>query len=182
MGAGAGATIIGELTRITGTKSRTAVFSVFMAMRQIGLVIGPAFNLFLRKCSFKLGPYAVSKLTAPGVSWLMLSVPIFQHHYMQAFMVIVWTIIEMLFLVDLFISLFVSAVRPAYSDENTSLVTEKAPSMQKTSSDSTHSPEGSLRVWWSMRIWSLIQEQIVILLAVLFVTMFNQTSIEVSLC
>ena len=40
MGAGAGATIIGELTRITGNKSRTTVFSLFMGMRQIGLVIG----------------------------------------------------------------------------------------------------------------------------------------------
>ena len=39
-GAGAGATIIGELTRITGSKSRTAILSVFMAIRQIGLVIG----------------------------------------------------------------------------------------------------------------------------------------------
>lgn len=40
VGAGAGATIIGELTRTTGNKVRTAVFSVFMGLRQIGLVVG----------------------------------------------------------------------------------------------------------------------------------------------
>ena len=40
LGAGAGATIFGDLARTTKRKSRTAVFSVFMGMRQIGLVIG----------------------------------------------------------------------------------------------------------------------------------------------
>ena len=29
---------------------------------------GPAFNLFLRLCDFKIGPFVVNKFTAPGVS------------------------------------------------------------------------------------------------------------------
>ena len=40
MGAGAGAAIFGELARTSTKKERTAVFSVFMSMRQIGLIIG----------------------------------------------------------------------------------------------------------------------------------------------
>ena len=40
VGAGAGAAIFGELARTTTKKERTTIFSVFMAMRQIGLVIG----------------------------------------------------------------------------------------------------------------------------------------------
>ena len=40
IGAGAGATIFGELALITKTEARTAVFSTFMGMRQIGLVFG----------------------------------------------------------------------------------------------------------------------------------------------
>ena len=44
IGAGAGATIVGELTRTTRSKVRTAVFSVFMGMRQIGLVLGKPVN------------------------------------------------------------------------------------------------------------------------------------------
>lgn len=40
MGAGAGAAIFGELARTSTNKERTAVFSVFMSMRQIGLIIG----------------------------------------------------------------------------------------------------------------------------------------------
>lgn len=86
MGAGAAATIIGELARTTGVKTRTAVLSVFIGVRQIGLVIGkssdweltvhtlpvwlvgPAFNLFLGKCNFNVGPFEANSLTAPGVS------------------------------------------------------------------------------------------------------------------
>ena len=29
---------------------------------------GPAFNLFLRLCDFKLGPFVVNKYTSPGVT------------------------------------------------------------------------------------------------------------------
>lgn len=45
IGAGAGATLIGELTRTTEVKGRTAVLSVFIGVRQIGLVIGKSVNL-----------------------------------------------------------------------------------------------------------------------------------------
>ncbi len=45
LGAGAGATLFGELARTTKKELRTIVFSVFMGMRQIGLVLGE-----LRKC------------------------------------------------------------------------------------------------------------------------------------
>ncbi len=30
--------------------------------------VGPAFNLFLAKCHFTLGPFLVERLAAPGVS------------------------------------------------------------------------------------------------------------------
>lgn len=40
LGAGAGATIFAELAQTTTEKQRTTIFSLFMAMRQLGLVIG----------------------------------------------------------------------------------------------------------------------------------------------
>ena len=40
VGAGAGAAIFGDLARTTTKKERTTVFSVFMGLRQIGIVIG----------------------------------------------------------------------------------------------------------------------------------------------
>ncbi|XP_073779270.1 uncharacterized protein mfsd8l2 isoform X2 [Danio rerio] len=47
-----------------------------MACRQAGLLIGPAFNIFLRLCDFKLGPFIVNKYTSPGLfmcgMWLLM--------------------------------------------------------------------------------------------------------------
>ena len=68
VGISAGAVLFGEIARVTSKKERTGAFSVFMSIRQIGLVIGPAFNLFLRKCNFYLGPFLVDKLRVPAVS------------------------------------------------------------------------------------------------------------------
>ena len=68
IGISGGAVLFGELARTTSKKQRTSVFSLFMSTRQIGLVIGPAFNLFLRICDFKIGPFIVDKYTAPAVS------------------------------------------------------------------------------------------------------------------
>ena len=40
VGAGAGAAIFGDLARTTTKKERTTIFSIFMGLRQIGVVIG----------------------------------------------------------------------------------------------------------------------------------------------
>ncbi len=39
-GAGAGAAIFAELALITSKKQRTTMYSLFMALRQLGMVIG----------------------------------------------------------------------------------------------------------------------------------------------
>ncbi|MEE6524986.1 hypothetical protein FKM82_024743, partial [Ascaphus truei] len=67
VGSGAGASIFAYLTRCFSSKERVTVFAVVMACRQAGLLIGPACNLFLRYCNFRLGPFHVNKLTAPGI-------------------------------------------------------------------------------------------------------------------
>ena len=72
IGAGAGAALLGELARTTAREHRTLFFSIFMSMRQIGLVIGPAFNVFLHAFNFHLGPFAVDQFTSPGVSHLRI--------------------------------------------------------------------------------------------------------------
>ncbi|XP_072544450.1 major facilitator superfamily domain-containing protein 8 [Salminus brasiliensis] len=76
IGAGAGSSIFGFLTRTTLPEERARVFAAVMACRQAGLLIGPAFNIFLRLCNFKLGPFIVNKYTSPGLfmcgMWLLL--------------------------------------------------------------------------------------------------------------
>ncbi|KAK2822122.1 hypothetical protein Q5P01_022187 [Channa striata] len=72
VGAGAGSSIFGFLTRSTRPEERAGVFAAIMACRQAGLLVGPAFNLFLRLCDFKLGPFVVNKYTSPGIFMCLL--------------------------------------------------------------------------------------------------------------
>uniref|UniRef100_A0A8B9L3B5 Major facilitator superfamily (MFS) profile domain-containing protein n=1 Tax=Astyanax mexicanus TaxID=7994 RepID=A0A8B9L3B5_ASTMX len=76
IGTGAGSSIFSFLTRNTVPEDRSTVFAAVMACRQAGLLIGPAFNIFLRLCDFQLGPFIVNKFTAPGIFmcglWLLL--------------------------------------------------------------------------------------------------------------
>ncbi|XP_053566328.1 major facilitator superfamily domain-containing protein 8-like [Bombina bombina] len=72
VGAGSGASIFGYLTRFSSAKDRVPVFAMAMACRQAGLLIGPAFNIFLRYSNFYLGPFHVNKYSAPGIFMCVL--------------------------------------------------------------------------------------------------------------
>ncbi|XP_060889779.1 uncharacterized protein mfsd8l1 isoform X1 [Labrus mixtus] len=72
IGMGAGSSIFGFLTRSTSPDDRATVFAAVMACRQAGLLIGPAFNIFLRLCDFHLGPFVVNKFTSPGLFMCLL--------------------------------------------------------------------------------------------------------------
>ncbi|XP_035033444.1 uncharacterized protein mfsd8l1 isoform X2 [Hippoglossus stenolepis] len=72
IGTGAGSSIFGFLTRSTAPDDRATVFAAVMACRQAGLLIGPAFNIFLRLCDFQLGPFVVNKYTSPGLVVLFM--------------------------------------------------------------------------------------------------------------
>lgn len=72
IGTGAGSSIFGFLTRSTSPEDRATVFAAVMACRQAGLLIGPAFNIFLRLCNFQLGPFLVNKYTSPGLFMCLL--------------------------------------------------------------------------------------------------------------
>ncbi|KAM6938119.1 major facilitator superfamily domain-containing protein 8 isoform 1-T3 [Lycodopsis pacificus] len=80
IGTGAGSSIFGFLTRSTSPDDRATAFAAVMACRQAGLLIGPAFNIFLRLCDFHLGPFVVNKYTAPGLFmcllWTLLQVAV----------------------------------------------------------------------------------------------------------
>ncbi|XP_062280460.1 major facilitator superfamily domain-containing protein 8 [Scomber scombrus] len=80
IGTGAGSSIFGFLTRSTAPEDRATVFAAVMACRQAGLLIGPAFNIFLRLCDFHIGPFVVNKYTAPGLFmcllWILLQLAV----------------------------------------------------------------------------------------------------------
>nr|XP_061790998.1 major facilitator superfamily domain-containing protein 8-like [Nerophis lumbriciformis] len=72
IGTGAGSSIFGFLTRSTAPEDRSTVFAAAMVCRQVGLLIGPAFNIFLRLCDFHVGPFVVNTFTAPGLFMCLL--------------------------------------------------------------------------------------------------------------
>lgn len=105
-------------------------------------------------------------------------------------MVAVWIAVELLFLFMFFSLPDIAEIPPVEASNNrgpspihhpinipgegTFLLPE---SKQHTNSLAAR-PQGHMK--WSQRVWHLLREEPVVLLAVLFVTLFNQTGLEVS--
>ncbi len=51
----------------TTDEQRTFYVALFMGIRQFGLIVGPAFNLFLKEFDFNIGPIKIDGLSSPGV-------------------------------------------------------------------------------------------------------------------
>ena len=107
-------------------------------------------------------------------------------HAMQAFMVVVWIAVELLFLFLFFSLPAIAEVPPPGTDKGPSPIhhTINSPPSEGTlllpeskTTSSSRSPKDHMK--WSQRVWQLIREEPVVLLAVVFVTMFNQTGLEV---
>ncbi len=64
---GATTVALAYIAKTSSIKSRTSLISLVMASRQLGLMVGPVFNLFLRETHFKLfGVFVVDKKSSPG--------------------------------------------------------------------------------------------------------------------
>lgn len=59
------------VAKTTNMKQRTSIISLIMAMRQLGLMIGPAFNIFLRiiNTTVNIGGFylTIDRKTSPGL-------------------------------------------------------------------------------------------------------------------
>lgn len=65
---GASTVALAYVARTTSEKERIGVISIIMASRQMGLMFGPAFNIFLRKTNFVIfDQFVVNRKTAPGL-------------------------------------------------------------------------------------------------------------------
>ena len=73
-GSGAGAALLAEICRTTTNKERTAILSVCNGLRQIGLLIGPGFQILLELFDFSLfnGALIVTPYNAPGLFMALL--------------------------------------------------------------------------------------------------------------
>jgi MFS family permease len=64
--------LMADVCRVTTLKERTPVLVGFNIAQQLGLLFGPACNLFLREINFNIGGLAVNKLNAPGLFMALL--------------------------------------------------------------------------------------------------------------
>eukprot|EP00066_Takifugu_rubripes_P009147 XP_003975842.1 PREDICTED: major facilitator superfamily domain-containing protein 8-like [Takifugu rubripes] len=186
VGAGAGSSIFGFLTRSTRPEERAGIFAAVMACRQAGLVVGPAFNLFLRLCDFKLGPFVVNKYTSPGI-----------------FMCLLWLLLQFIVLVMYWDvppigseggGVLLEMKREEPREEEVPLMgsdEENAPSYRAVSSSGAAEVSAGLgercvhggsaasspfRNFSASR--EFLREEVVVLLTAQFITLFNQTALE----
>uniref|UniRef100_A0A674ESQ5 Major facilitator superfamily domain containing 8-like 2 n=1 Tax=Salmo trutta TaxID=8032 RepID=A0A674ESQ5_SALTR len=168
IGAGAGSSIFGFLTRSTRPEERAGVFAAIMACRQAGLLIGPAFNLFLRLCDFQLGPFVVNNYTSPGI-----------------FMCLMWILLQFVVL-----ALYWD-IPPISSGEEGIAVGEIEEEVPLVRAEETLETYGTV---WDDQIETtlsseihpfqdpsqleFLREEVVVLLTAQFITLFNQTALE----
>ncbi|XP_072030196.1 major facilitator superfamily domain-containing protein 8-like [Amphiura filiformis] len=81
VGAGVQSTIFAQISRSTHEEDRASAISLALAAKQVGLLLGPGFNLFLVKIHFWIGPFEVNQFTSPGL-----------------FMFILWILAELFFI------------------------------------------------------------------------------------
>ncbi|KAK2901286.1 hypothetical protein Q8A67_009401 [Cirrhinus molitorella] len=190
IGAGAGSSIFGFLTRTTLPDERARVFAAVMACRQAGLLIGPAFNIFLRLCDFKLGPFEVNKYTSPGLfmcgMWVLMQF---------AVMALYWDIPPLDSFPEEYMPL--REIRGEDDDPLMSLEDEHRPAAEGSygllspeqtetplSSELPPSPPDSPSLDTSdpfenfSASQEFLREEVVVLLTAQFITLFNQTALE----
>ncbi|KAM3932357.1 major facilitator superfamily domain-containing protein 8-like [Leptodactylus fuscus] len=189
VGSGAGASIFGYLTRCSSSKERVPVFAMAMACRQGGLLIGPAFNIFLRYCNFQIGPFHVDKFSAPGI-----------------FMCALWTLMQFV-VIFMFYDLSPNSPELLHHEREPLLKETDIPSPLYGAINCDHDPSSNKEDFSSMEnpttsstvpvandhicaqiaepnesgkktMMGLIREEIVVLLTAQFVTFFNQTALE----
>uniref|UniRef100_A0A8C6S750 Major facilitator superfamily (MFS) profile domain-containing protein n=1 Tax=Neogobius melanostomus TaxID=47308 RepID=A0A8C6S750_9GOBI len=174
IGSGAGSAIFGFLTRSTLPEDRATVFAAVMACRQAGLLIGPAFNIFLRLCDFHIGPFVVNKYTAPGLFmcalWILLQlVVVFMY----------WDLPPLerkkVKVEQEFHGSYGSVVLPNPDSNHISANTNHVsqPSSPTTESQESSSPFKNFSI-----SREFLREEVVVLLAAQFITLFNQTALE----
>ncbi|XP_046441893.1 uncharacterized protein LOC124192566 isoform X2 [Daphnia pulex] len=74
LGSGAGAALLAEICRTTSPRERTSILSVCSGLRQVGLLIGPGFQIILEYFDFSLfgGALVVRPFNAPGLFMTVL--------------------------------------------------------------------------------------------------------------
>ena len=166
----AGVGVNADICRATTLEERTPILVGFGIARQLGLLFGPACNLFLRNIQFSIGSLTVNKLNAPGL-----------------FLVILYLILELLaaaFYFDLARSLQEERVAQRVErSENENEGAANEGELATTNNGSRGADDEPLLnpdVSWSEYKNEIIRPEIIALLFLRFIGFFGQTCLEVT--
>ncbi|XP_073254047.1 major facilitator superfamily domain-containing protein 8-like [Porites lutea] len=155
IGAGIGGGIFAQIARTTTEKERTGMYSIAMALRQFGLLVGPGLNLFLREFNVKLGPFLIDKYTAPGI-----------------FMAVVWLIVE---LIMVFFYFDLPKVM-SKNDDDLCVSTDNSVNNINGSYRKRRRTNSVVDDWHLAK--DLVKEEVIVILASQFMIFFNETALE----
>jgi len=160
IGSGSGSSIFGAVSKTTSKEERTPKLAQLMSVRQVGLIIGPAFNILLTKLDFYWGTVHVNNLSGAGF-----------------FMALIWSV----YTIGMMVFYKESSISKGSDEENESLVSENKNDYGSTTQNSCEDnfTETNENVQsWSSIFADLFREEIIVCLAAQFFIMFIQTGFE----
>lgn len=151
-----------DVCRATNPDERTPVLLLFNVAQQLGLLLGPACNLFLRNLDFSLfGLIHVNKLNAPGF-----------------FLIVIYLGFEIL-------AYFLYYDLAKITKENSLIAQEEVPENENnevTIADEAPEiiiqPDMTPNVPWSRYAEELMKGEIIVLIFIRFIGLFGQTCLE----
>ncbi|KAI6656443.1 Major facilitator superfamily domain-containing protein 8-like isoform X1 [Oopsacas minuta] len=180
MGASAGGILVSELAWTIPKEKQTRIFSLFFACFQLGLLLGPGLNFFLENFDFYIGPFLINALSVPGL--VMAS---FWTCLLLAFIIFVRSYVKRKINSDNSNNLL-GVKKLNVNTEGTPLIRTKAltdsykQNLTSTQTTAASLAESGIHPYFSWRTVgnTLFRDEFILLLALTFVTMFNQTCIE----
>jgi ceroid-lipofuscinosis MFS transporter 7 len=85
IGMGVSPVLVAEIAKRTSKEERTSILTFVLSFRQLGLMLGPVFNLFLNKFHFKISFFSITNRNSPGFfmffMWIFLEIFIWFFYY-----------------------------------------------------------------------------------------------------
>ncbi|KAK3105185.1 hypothetical protein FSP39_019216, partial [Pinctada imbricata] len=187
VGAGAESLILAEITRVTSEEERTGLISTMISMRQMGLLVGPGLNLFLRLANFNLGPFLIDKYTVPGAFMACV-------WFLQGFIILVlYTDLHKIKQMELKAAEEIQNYSPASKyetingnlnsndfDHNSIQQSEYKREIQRDTEKSVNDEDGVKAPKLTLKLLynEYVREEVIVIFSVQFNSFFNQIALE----
>ena len=85
IGMGVSPVLVADIAKRTSKEERTSILTLVFSFRQLGLMLGPVFNLFLSKFHFKFSIFNVTDKNSPGffmfIMWILIEIFIWAFYF-----------------------------------------------------------------------------------------------------